>query len=174
MSGAAHRERHVRTSPIVLAAAWRRNPAQLRTAAAAHTRGFTLLEVLVAVAVLGVAVVTLLGLQARNIKLAADTRDLTVAGLLAASLAAPTKGGPFPEAGTGQGTITADDEAERAGSASSEEQYGGVEGAERFVWRRTVEPIGFKSVRLVHVAVSLAGAERPLATMDFLVRKGGP
>ena len=132
--------------------------------------GFTLLEVLVAVAVLGVAVVTLLGLQARNMKLAADTRDLTVAGLLATSLAAKTKSGPFPESGTIDGKFTAEDEM----ASDLDQQFGGVEGAERFVWRRTVEWIGFKNVRLVHVGVSLTGEERPLATMDFLVRRGGP
>ena len=133
--------------------------------------GFTLLEVLVAVAVLGVAVVTLLGLQARNMKLAADTRDLTVAGLLASSLAAKTKSGPFPESGTLQGKFTADDDET---ATDFQEQFGGVEGADRFVWQRTVEWIGFKNVRLVHVGVSLTGEERPLATMDFLVRRGGP
>jgi general secretion pathway protein I len=132
---------------------------------------FTLLEVLVAVAVLGVAVVTLLGLQARNMKLAADTRDLTVAGLLASSLAAKTKSGPFPESGTLQGKFTADDDAT---ATDFEQQFGGVEGAERFVWQRTVEWIGFKNVRLVHIGVSRTGEDRPVATMDFLVRKGGP
>jgi prepilin-type N-terminal cleavage/methylation domain-containing protein len=132
--------------------------------------GFTLLEVLVAVAVLGVAVVTLLGLQARNMKLAGDTRDLTVAGLLATSLAAKTKSGPFPESGTLAGKFTADAEM----TPASEEQFGGVEGAERFVWKRTVEWIGFKNVRLVHVAVSRTGEERALASIDFLVRRGGP
>jgi prepilin-type N-terminal cleavage/methylation domain-containing protein len=141
-----------------------------RRSCGSRTGGFTLLEVLVAVAVLGVAVVTLLGLQARNMKLAADTRDLTVAGLLASSLAAKTRSGPFPESGTLDGAFTADEQM----TPDAEQQFGGVEGAKRFVWTRTVAPIGFKDVRLVHVGVSLKGAERPLATMDFLMRKGGP
>jgi type II secretion system protein I len=133
-------------------------------------RGFTLLEVLVAVAVLGVAVVTLLGLQARNVKIAAQTRDLTIASLLASSLAATAKAGTFPEEGTIDGTFTADDR----DASQLDREYGGAEAAGRFVWRRTVESLGFKNVCLVHFDVSLAGAERPLATVDFLVRRGGP
>ena len=100
--------------------------------------GFTLLEVLVAVAVLGVAVVTLLGLQARNMKLAADTRDLTVAGLLATSLAAKTKSGAFPESGTIDGKFTAEDEM----ASDLDQQFGGVEGAERFVASVLDEVVG--------------------------------
>jgi prepilin-type N-terminal cleavage/methylation domain-containing protein len=133
--------------------------------------GFTLLELLVAVAVLGVAVVTLLGLQARNLKLSAETRDLTVAGLLANSLAAKTKAGPYPESGTIEGTFTAEDDDM---SSEVEEQYGGVEGAGRFKWRRTVEWLGFKNVRGVRIEVIRAGDTRTLATVNFLVRRGGP
>jgi prepilin-type N-terminal cleavage/methylation domain-containing protein len=132
--------------------------------------GFTLLEVLVAVAVLGVALVTLLGLQARNLRLAAQTRDLTVAGLLAKSLAATTKAGPFPESGTLSGDFT--DETDSM--AGLDEHFGGAQGAERFAWKRTVEWLGFKNVRGVHIEVGLIGEEAPLATVDFLVRRDGP
>jgi len=128
--------------------------------------GFTLLEVLVAVAVLGTAMVTLLGLQARSIRLAADTRDLTIAGMLATSLAAHAKSGPYPESGVLEGSFTAD---ERAAS-DLDEEYGG-ELSERFRWRRTVEWLGFKNVRLVRIDVLPQGVERPLATVEFLVRR---
>ena len=131
------------------------------------TDGLTLLELLVAVAVLGVAVVTLLGLQARNVRLAAETRDLTIAGLLASSLAAEAMCGPFPESGSTEGTFTADD-----GAASDlQQEYGGATAAGRFEWRRSVEWLGFKNVRLVHIDVHRADDDRPLATMDLLVRK---
>jgi prepilin-type N-terminal cleavage/methylation domain-containing protein len=49
--------------------------------------GFTLLEVLVALFVLAFAFVSLLGLQARNIKVIADDRSYTNATLLGRSLA---------------------------------------------------------------------------------------
>jgi len=129
--------------------------------------GLTLLEVLVAVAVLAVAMVTLLGLQARNVRLAAETRDLTVAGLLASSLAAKTLSGPFPESGTTQGTFTADDTA----MSDLGQEYGGTTAAGRFVWSRTVEWLGFQNVRLVRIDVRLSDDDRPLATFEFLVRR---
>ena len=129
--------------------------------------GLTLLELLVAVAVLGVAVVTLLGLQARNVRLAAETRDLTIAGLLASSLAAEAMSGPFPESGSTEGTFTADEDA----PGDFQQEYGGATAAGRFAWRRSVEWLGFKNVRLVHIDVHLADDDRPLATMDFLVRR---
>lgn len=133
-------------------------------------RGLTLLEVLVAVAILGVAVVTLLGLQARNVRLVAETRDLTIAGLLASSLAAKTRSSSFPEAGTSEGTFTAD---ERTASDLGQE-YGGATAAGRFTWRRSVEWLGFKNVRLVRIDVHRTGSERPLASLEFLVRRPVP
>ncbi len=46
-------------------------------------RGFTLLEVLIALAVIAIAFVTLLGAQARNIKYIATNQNLTLATLFA-------------------------------------------------------------------------------------------
>ena len=129
--------------------------------------GFTLLEVLAAVAVLAVAVVTLLGLQARNLRLAAETRDLTVAGFLASSLAAETKAGTFPESGTIEGTFTADDRT----ADHLQQPYGGATAAGRFAWRRTVEALGFKNVRRVRVDVYISTDNHALATLEFLVRR---
>ena len=63
-------------------------------------RGFTLLEILVAVAILGVALVSLLGLHARNLRLFSESQDVTIAGLLASRLAAETQAGAFPPIGT--------------------------------------------------------------------------
>lgn len=54
--------------------------------AAPHSRGFTLIEVLVALAIIAFAVVGLLGLQARNIKAIARDQNLTRATLLAREL----------------------------------------------------------------------------------------
>ncbi len=48
-----------------------------------NTRGFTLLEVMIAVAVLAIALVSLLGSQSQTISVATDARFDTVAALLA-------------------------------------------------------------------------------------------
>ena len=47
------------------------------------TRGFTLLEVMIAVAVIAISLVTILGLQSRSLSLAAEARFYTTASLLA-------------------------------------------------------------------------------------------
>ena len=54
--------------------------------------GFTLLEVLVAVTILGVAVVSLAGLHARNIRLMNRSQDMNVAAMLASRLTASMRG----------------------------------------------------------------------------------
>jgi hypothetical protein len=101
--------------------------------------------------------------------LAADTRDLTIAGMLASSMAARIKSGPYPDSGVIEGTFTAEDTMEPL-SSDLDREYAGELG-ERFRWRRTVEWLGFKNVRLVRVDVIAVGAERPLATVEFLVRR---
>ena len=62
-------------------------------------RGFTLLEVLVAVAVLGLALVSLLGLHVRNLALIAHDQRITEATLLARALMTEAEVEPFPEVG---------------------------------------------------------------------------
>ena len=70
--------------------------------------GFTLLEVLVAVAVLGLALVSLLGLHVRNIDLIARDTRITEATLLARGLMAEVDAGPFPELGFTEGDFELD------------------------------------------------------------------
>ena len=77
-------------------------PAQDRAA------GFTLLEVLVAVAVLGLALVSLLGLHVRNIDLIARDQRVTEATMLARGLMAEVDAGPFPELGLTDGDFELD------------------------------------------------------------------
>jgi general secretion pathway protein I len=72
------------------------------------TRGFTLLEVLVAVAVLGLALVSLLGLHVRNIDLIARDERVTVATLLARALMTEVETGPFPDLGATDGNFEVD------------------------------------------------------------------
>ncbi len=73
-----------------------------------RTAGFTLLEVLVAVAVLGLALVSLLGLHVRNIDLIARDQRVTEATLLARGLMAEVDAGPFPELGITDGDFELD------------------------------------------------------------------
>ncbi len=128
------------------------------------TRAFSLLEVLVAVAVLGVAMTGLLGLHARDLRLAAAAQDLTVAGALAARLATDTRVGGYPELGVTDGTFATD----RDEPPSRERPYGGAL-AEGFTWRRTVEPTGLANLRRVRIEVGRKD-EAPLATLELLVR----
>jgi general secretion pathway protein I len=72
------------------------------------TPGFTLLEVLVAVAVLGFALVSLLGLHVRNIDLIARDERVTAATLLARALMTEVETGPFPDLGATDGDFELD------------------------------------------------------------------
>jgi prepilin-type N-terminal cleavage/methylation domain-containing protein len=72
------------------------------------TRGFTLLEVLVAVAVLGLGLVSLLGLHVRNIDLIARDQRVTEATMLARGLMAQVDAEPFPSLGLTEGDFEDD------------------------------------------------------------------
>lgn len=144
----------------------------LRTSLHAQ-RGFTLLEVLVAVAILGVALVSLLGLHARNLRLVAESQDLTVAGFLASRLASETQAAAFPAVGTESGTFVGFDETP---SVDFGERTGG-DLAVGYSWRRDVESTGLENLRRVRVEI-YPGPETedrpPIVAFDFVVRKGGP
>lgn len=138
-------------------------------------KGFTLLEVLIATTILGTAVVTLLGLHARNIRLAGEIADVTVAGMLTSQIEAATRIAGFPELGELDGTFR-DKPLERVlradfGGAAEEEirPYGTAE-AKRFRWKRSVEPTSIEDLRQVRVAILSAGDERVLAELWFAMR----
>jgi general secretion pathway protein I len=82
----------------------------MRASERAHDRasGFTLLEVLVAVAVLGIALVSLLGLHVRNIDLIDRDQRVTEATLLARGLMTEVETGPFPDLGASDGDFELD------------------------------------------------------------------
>lgn len=69
----------------------------------ADAEGFTLLEVLVAVAVLGLAMVSLLGLHVRSLALIDRDQRITEATLLARGLMTEVEVAPFPEIGLTSG-----------------------------------------------------------------------
>jgi len=130
--------------------------------------GFTLLEIVVAVAILSVAMVSVLALHARNVRLTAEAQDLTVAGLLASRVVAFTRAGDLPEYGVTEGRFDTRDD----GDLSLEEDYGG-ELSERFVWKREVTAVGLTpmaNLRQVKVSVGIDGGPT-LAELNFLVRR---
>ncbi len=120
-------------------------------------------------ALLGVAIVSLLGLHARNIRLTAEAQDMTVAGMLASQLVATARTGDFPELGTTDGRFTGDADA----LGSPDLRYGGSD-SERYLWKREVLATALPRLRQVRVSVSLAGDDRPLATLSVVVRGASP
>jgi prepilin-type N-terminal cleavage/methylation domain-containing protein len=136
-------------------------------------QGFTLLEILVAVAILGVALVSLLGLHARNVRLFAEAQDVTVAGLLAARLASETQAAGFPAVGTDGGTFVG---FSAEPSTTFGERIGGNL-ATGLTWQRQVESTGILNLRRVVISVfppAASEATQPIVRFELVVRKGGP
>jgi prepilin-type N-terminal cleavage/methylation domain-containing protein len=134
--------------------------------------GFTLLEVLIATTVLGTAVVALLGLHARNIRLAAEIGDATVAGMLASQVVAATRIAGFPELGETKGEFSAKRDTDSFHASFDRltiRPYGTVN-ADRFRWRRSVQATALEGLRQVQVSIVAAGSEHRLAEMWFAVR----
>ena len=132
-------------------------------------KGFTLLEVLVAVSILGVAIVSLLGLHARNIRLISHSQDMSVAGLLASRLVASTKAGNTPDVGTEEGDFN-----DGFSLDLSTADVDGVTSEDRFRWRRVVEPTLEPTIRQVTVSVHLQDEETSLVEMTFLAGGASP
>ena len=139
----------------------------------ARARGFTLLEILVAVAILGVALVSLVGLHARNIRLLAESQQTTLAALLASRLAAEAQSEIFPTIGIQSGGFVALDQEP---SEAMGERLGGAL-ARGLSWKREVEPTGLENLRRVRIAILDApnvDEGREILAFDFIVRQGGP
>ena len=102
--------------------------------------GFTLLEIMVALAVIAVAFVALLGLRNRDIVLHDEARAVIAATALAQQRMADATIGGFPDLGTSEGRF---DDAHA-----------------RFTWRQEVSPTGLFSTDLVReVRVTVAWGE---------------
>lgn len=133
-------------------------------------RGFTLLEVLVATAILGTAVVTLLGLHARNLSLAAEAETTTIAATLASDALVATLLDPALDLGGERGRFAA----ERRNADGRRVIYGGAR-SEEFTWTRDVTETALPTLRQVRVQVFRVGDERALAELWSAVRtKRGP
>ncbi len=99
--------------------------------------GFTLLEVLVAVAILGLALVSLLGLHVRDLALIERDQRITEGTLLARALMTDAEVEPFPDIGLTSGDF--------------EDRYPGQFPNVR--WEREVAPTPVPDVREIRVRV---------------------
>ena len=117
-------------------------------------RGFTLLEVMVALAVIATAFTALLGLHVRNLKLAARDQAYTQALLLSRSLITEAELGPYPEVGLAHGDF--------------EERWPGLYTGYR--WERTVSDFGVLAVRQITVRVIPFGDESAASELTVFRR----
>jgi general secretion pathway protein I len=101
--------------------------------------GFTLIEVMVALAVVAIALVGLLGLQHQTLQSVVRASEMTKAALLAQELMTQAEIGEFPAVGVTAGNF----------ESAHPRQY------PNFRWERSVEPSAvFQDVRKVRVRVS--------------------
>jgi general secretion pathway protein I len=99
--------------------------------------GFTLLEVLVAVAILGAALTVLIGSVNKNLMLASQSKDLVIAGALAQRKLSEIELQGFPEEG---------------------EKSGEFEESPGYVWYMSVTPLGLPGlnteIRMVRLLIT--------------------
>lgn len=128
----------------------------LRPPAAVRRAGFTLLEVMVALAIIAFAIVGLLGLHARNIQMIARDQNLTRATLLGRELISQiqfqvmTNG--LQDLGDSQGTF---------------------EGYPGYRWERQVLPTGLDEMREVVVRVIFDEANPAACELVYFLRDPG-
>lgn len=131
--------------------------------------GFTLLEVLVATAILGVAVVSLLGLHARNLTLAVEAEQLTIATTLAEDVLALARLDPDLAEGLERGRfVPRPEDADDRNSI-----YGGPLSPD-YTWTREVTPTALPLLKQLRVSVSRRDDPRPLAELWAAVATGAP
>lgn len=116
-------------------------------------RGFTLLEVMVALAVIATAFTALLGLHVRNLKIAASNQAYTQALLLSRSLISEAQLGPYPEVGVAQGDF--------------EERWPGRYTG--FRWQRTVSDFGGGLLAVRQVTIRVIPYEDESAASELTV-----
>ncbi len=110
----------------------------MKRVAAAVRGGFTLLEVMIAIAFIGIALMALLALQHSNLQSVIKARDLTRAAMLAQALMSQAELERFPPAGESHGDFA--------------QLYPGE--FRNFRWRREVDPSPlFPDIARVRVSV---------------------
>jgi general secretion pathway protein I len=122
-------------------------------------RGFTLIEVVVAMAVIAVAFTAMLGLHVRSLRLAAREQAYTQAVLLARTLITEAELEGYPPLGESRGDF--------------ETRYPGEYPG--FLWERTVlePPLPIPDVREVNVRVTPVNDPGAVAQLTIYLRAGG-
>ncbi len=119
-----------------------RSPRAAPMDSASHSRqpprGFTLIEVMVSLAVVAIALIALLGLQHQTMQSVVSASDMTKAALLAQELMTQTETGPFPNVGVTSGNF----------ESLHPRRY------PHFRWERRVEPSAvFFDIRKVRIII---------------------
>ena len=116
--------------------------------------GFTLLEVMIAVAIISITAVTIIHTRNRSLDMLSESIDITTATLLAKQKMVEVEIKGFPETGEDEGDF-------------EEEEYN------RFHWRRVVSPIDFSDhIRKVEVVISWNdGRERYVNIITYIAEK---
>jgi general secretion pathway protein I len=115
-----------------------RAPVAGRKIAPAARAGFTLLEVLIAIAVLGIALLALLSLEHQDLQSVIRGQDISRAAMLAQALMTQAELERFPQVGTTNGNFN--------------QMYSGQ--YPNFRWTRSVEPLPvFPDLRKVEVHI---------------------
>lgn len=116
-------------------------------------RGFTLIEVMVAVAILAVSFVVLIGLRNTDISITYEIHNITRATLLAQKKMAELEAEGFPQLGIISGDFTGPDD--------------------RYVWTQTVNTTPFDFAREVNVEVSWKDGEqtRSIDLVTYMVEE---
>ncbi len=105
----------------------------------ARQHGFTLIEVMVSLAVIAIALVGLLGLQHQTLQSVVRANEMSKAALLAQDLMTQAETGPFPPLGTTSGNF----------ESMFPRQF------PNFRWEQSVEPSAvFPDVRKVRIRIS--------------------
>jgi type II secretion system protein I len=114
-------------------------PGTLHRAFPPRQRGFTLIEVMVSLAVIAIALVGLLGLQHQTLQSVVRANEMSKAALLAQDLMTQAETGPFPPLGTTSGNF----------ESMFPRQF------PNFRWQQSVEPSAvFPDVRKVKIRIS--------------------
>ncbi|HEX6929957.1 MAG TPA: type II secretion system minor pseudopilin GspI [Gammaproteobacteria bacterium] len=110
-------------------------------------RGFTLMEILVALAVVGIGLAALLGASGRATREAADLRDRTYAGWVAQNVLAEIRVSP---------------ETLSTGTRDGDEMLGG----ERWTWTAEISEAAIPALRHIIIRVGKEDTEGSIVTMS--------
>jgi type II secretion system protein I len=117
--------------------------------------GFTLIEVMVSLAIVAIALMALLGLQHQTLQSVVRASDMTTAALLAQELMTQTETGQFPALGVTSGNF----------ETLHPRRY------PNFRWERRVEPSAvFPDIRKVRILIHYGPRQRRTFELTEMIR----